>query len=144
MNWIILAVLTAFCFGLYNFFIKVASGSINQIAGAVILQIVAALVGGILLIYMKLSNQVLDVTSKGIYYSVLAGIAVGLAEILTFIVFSKNIPASVGTPIIIGGSILITALLGIFFLKESLSFIQYVAVFMIIAGVGILSMGVKH
>ncbi len=46
MSWIALAVLTAFFYGVYNFFIKIASGSIHQIVGAVILQVVAALVGG--------------------------------------------------------------------------------------------------
>ncbi len=46
MSWIVLAILTAFFYGVYNFFIKVASGSIHQIVGAVILQVVAALVGG--------------------------------------------------------------------------------------------------
>lgn len=46
MNWIVLALITATCYGAYNFFIKVSSGHINQIVGAVILQIVAALLGG--------------------------------------------------------------------------------------------------
>lgn len=46
MNWILLALATAFFYGTYNVFIKISSGHINQIVGAVILQIVAALVGG--------------------------------------------------------------------------------------------------
>ena len=144
MNWILLAVLTAFCFGLYNFFIKVASGSIHQILGAVILQIIAAVVGGGLLIYLKWIGQSFAVTDRGIAYSVLAGVAVGLAEILTFVVFSKNIPASVGTPIIIGGSVIVTALLGWFFLKESLTGIQILAILLIVSGVGLLTVGAKH
>lgn len=46
MNWILLAITSSIFFGAYNFFIKIASGHINQIVGAVILQIVAAVVGG--------------------------------------------------------------------------------------------------
>lgn len=144
MNWILLALLTAFCFGMYNFFIKVASGSIHQILGAVILQIVAAVVGAGLLLYLKLIGQTFTMTDKGIAYSILAGIAVGLAEILSFVVFSKNIPASIGTPIIIGGSVLVTALLGWFFLKETLSAIQVLAIVLIVSGVGLLTVGAKH
>jgi len=46
MNWIFLALVTAVFYGAYNVFIKISSGHINQIVGAVILQIVAALLGG--------------------------------------------------------------------------------------------------
>ena len=46
MTWIYLAITSAFLYGAYNFFIKLASGHINQIVGAVILQVVTALVGG--------------------------------------------------------------------------------------------------
>lgn len=143
MNWILLLTLAALCFGLYNFFIKVASGSIHQILGAVILQVVAAVVGVILLIYLKMTGENFSLSNKGIFFSVLAGIAVGLAEILTFAVFSKQIPVSVGTPVIIGGSIVVTALLGFLFLQEHLSLLQTIAVLLIITGVTLLSLDVK-
>ena len=35
MNWLLLALLGAFCFGAYNVFIKIASGYIHEITGAV-------------------------------------------------------------------------------------------------------------
>ena len=76
MNWLPLAILTALFYGLYNFFIKLSSGSINQIVGAVILQIVAALLGGAVLVYLKVTNNTFVVTGKGISYAVLAGIFV--------------------------------------------------------------------
>ena len=139
MNWLPLALLTAFAYGLYNFFIKVASGSINQIAGAVILQVVAAGLGVLLLLYIKLTNQPVLLSQKGILYSCLAGFFVGLAEILTFFVFARGVPASLGTPVIIGGSVLATALLGVLVLKEYLSPVQVLAIGLIVAGVALLS-----
>lgn len=138
MDWIILIFLTAIFFGVYNFFIKVSAGNINQIVGAVILQVVATLMGGAVLIYLKLINTPLHLSSKGILFAILAGIFVGLAEITSFYVFSKGISASVGIPIIVGGSVLVGALLGIVFLKESLNLIQYLAMAMIIAGITLL------
>jgi len=57
MNWILLAIITAIFYGMYNVFIKVSSGHINQIAGAVVLQIVAALVGGVILFVLKITHS---------------------------------------------------------------------------------------
>lgn len=140
MNWLILAICCAFSFGLYNFFIKVASGSINQVAGAVILQVVAALCGLVLLIYIKLKNQEIEITSKGVLFSCLAGFFVGMAEILTFFVFGKGTPASVATPVIIGGSVAVAAILGILILKEQLTLVQGLGTVLIIGGVVLLSL----
>ncbi|OGH77666.1 MAG: hypothetical protein A3C10_00590 [Candidatus Magasanikbacteria bacterium RIFCSPHIGHO2_02_FULL_48_18] len=139
MNWIFLAIMTAIFYGAYNVFIKVSSGHINQIVGAVILQIVAALVGGIILLIMKMTNSPLEISQKGVLFAVLAGIFVGLAEITSFFVFSKGVSASVGIPIIIGGSVLVGAVLGLTFLKETLNPIHYVAIAMVVVGVIILS-----
>lgn len=107
MSWIALTLLTAFFYGVYNFFIKVSSGSIHQIVGAVILQLVATLVGGAILLFLKLNSYPLAVTTKGVVYAVLAGLFVGLAEVTSFYVFSKGVSASSGIPIMIGGSVVI-------------------------------------
>jgi transporter family protein len=139
MHWILLAVMTAVFFGAYNVFIKMASGHINQIVGAVILQVVAALLGGIILLVLKISDSPLEVSSRGVILAVLAGIFVGLAEITSFYVFSRGISASVGIPIIIGGSVVVGAVLGVLFLKESLNWTQLFAIGMIVAGVVLLS-----
>lgn len=135
MNWILLAILTAFFYGTYNVFIKVSSGHINQIVGAVILQIVAALVGGLILLFLKITNSPLEISQKGVTYAILAGIAVGLAEITSFYVFSKGISVTVGLPIIIGGSVLIGAILGLTFLGETPNPIHYLGIATIVAGI---------
>jgi transporter family protein len=141
MNWLLLAVITAFCLGLYNFFIKLASGSIHQVAGAVLLQLVAAMVGGFLLLYIKSTRQVVSISQTGVLYSCLAGLSVGVAEILTFYVFTKGAPASVGTPVIVGGSVAIAAMLGWLLLREQISLGQVLGVGLIVAGVALLARG---
>ena len=139
MNWILLAVLSAIFFGAYNFFIKIASGHINQIVGAAILQIVTAIVGGTILIILKMTHGPLQISQKGILFAILGGIMVALAEISSFFLFSKGISASVGIPIIIGGSIVVGAVLGLTFLKETLNPIHYFAILLIVVGVIILT-----
>lgn len=139
MNWIFLAIITAIFFGAYNFFIKVSSGHINQVLGAVILQFVATLVGGAALLFLKMTHSPITITSKGVWFAILAGVMVGLAEITSFYVFSKGVPASVGIPIIIGGSILIGAVLGLTLLKETLNPIHYLAIVLIVIGTVLLT-----
>lgn len=143
MSWIYLALITACFYALYNIFIKLASAHIHEIAGAVILQVVAFVLGAAWLIYLKINHVPLKVNSKGIGLAVLAGIFVGLAEIFSFIVFSKGIPASAGVPVIIGGSMLIAAVIGFLWLKESLTLTNVLGLFLIIGGIWLLSKGGK-
>ena len=143
MNWLPLALLIACCLGLYQFFIKVSSGNIHEVAGAVILQGVAALLGSLLLLFFKLNGQALPVTPKGIWQAVAAGICVGLAEILTFVLFQKGVPVAAGTPLIIGGSLLVAVVLGWLFLKEALGSWQILGIFLILCGVILVSLQKK-
>ena len=101
-------------------FIKVSSGHINQIAGALILQAVAALVGGISLLFLKFTNSPIEISNKGVFYAILAGLFIGLAEIATFLC-SQRVTLSLGLPIIVAGSVVFGSLLGILFLKEVLT-----------------------
>ncbi len=139
MHWILLALLTATFYGLYNFFIKIASGQIHQIVGAVILQVVAALLGGLVLVYLRVTGASLNISATGARWAVLAGVFVGLAEITSFYVFSRGVSASLGIPVIIGGSVVVGALLGALFLRESLDLVSLAAIALIVSGVAILA-----
>jgi transporter family protein len=139
VHWIFLAILTAFFYALYNIFIKIASGSIHEILGAVILQMVAALLGGVLLLILKIRGTDMEISPRGIGLSVLAGVFVGLAEVFSFLVFAKGVPASAGIPVIIGGSVLFAGLIGLFFLREQFSFSALLGLLFIIAGIYFLS-----
>ena len=68
----------------------------------------------------------------------MAGVFIGLAEITSFFVFSKGISVSTGVPIIIGGSVVFASLLGILFLKETLTPIHLLAMLLIIVGIVLL------
>jgi bacterial/archaeal transporter family protein len=139
MNWVLLALTTAAAFGAYNVFIKLGSGKIDHVLGAVVLQVVAALLGGTYALFLHLSGRELPVTRAGFAWAALAGIAVGLAEIFTFLVFSRGAPASLATPIIMGGSILVTAVLGVLLLRERLGLPQLLGILLIGIGIALVS-----
>lgn len=140
-DWLPLALLTALCLALYNFFIKQASAHVPAAVGAVVLQLVAAALGAAWLLKLKLQGQPLAISGKGLGLAALAGLGVGLAEILTFAVFQRGVNASVGTPVIVGGSVLLTALLGLVVLREALSVPQAAGLLLIVAGIVLLARG---
>ena len=141
MNWLPLALLTALCLALYNFFIKLAADHVPPAVGAVVLQLVAAALGAAWLLKLKLQGQPLVVSGKGLAWSVLAGLGVGLADILTFVVFQRGVNSSVGTPVIVGGSVLLTAVLGLVVLREALTLPQAGGLLLIVAGIALLARG---
>lgn len=141
MHWLVLALLTALCLAFYNFFIKLAADHVSAAAGAVILQLVAAGLGGLWLVWLRLKGQPLELSGKGVGLAVAAGLGVGLAEILTFVVFSRGVPSSVGTPVIVGGSVLLTAVLGLVVLREALSWPQALGLVSIVVGIALLARG---
>lgn len=138
---ILLLFLAALMFGLYNVFIKLSSEHIQPVLGAVVLQFVAAFIGSGLLYYLYRTGTTLHVTARGVWLAVAAGAAIGLVEILTFMVFARGVPVAVGNPLIIGGSLIVTTGVGIVALREILNPVQVLAVALIIAGVGLLALG---
>ena len=140
-NWLPLALLTALCLALYNFFIKLASNHVPPAVGAVVLQLVAAALGGVWLLKLMLQGHPLALSGKGLGLAALAGVGVGLAEILTFVVFQRGVNSSVGTPVIVGGSVLLTAVLGLVVLRETLTFSQAGGLLFIVVGIALLARG---
>ena len=140
-NWLPLALLTALCLALYNFFIKLASNHVSPAVGAVVLQLVAAALGGVWLLKLMLQGHPLALSGKGLGLAALAGLGVGLAEILTFVVFQRGVNSSVGTPVIVGGSVLLTVVLGLVVLRETLTFSQAGGLLFIVVGIALLARG---
>lgn len=135
-----LLALAALMFGLYNVFIKVSAAHINAVLGAVILQFVAAFLGLAVLVYLRLSMpEPLQITNRGVGLAVLAGVAIGLVEMLTFYVYGRGIPVAVGNPLIIGGSLIVTTGLGVALLREDINVAQGAAIALIVGGVGLMA-----
>lgn len=139
MSYWLLAI-AAVMFGLYNVFIKLSADHINAVLGAVVLQFVAAFVGLGLLLYLQAgAGGTLQVSGRGLALATFAGVAIGLVEILTFIIYGRGIPVAVGNPLIIGGSLLVTTGIGVLLLRELISPSQLLGILAIAAGVGLLA-----
>lgn len=138
--WIGPALLCALAYAFYNIFIKKGSASIHPILGGVILQIIAALLGSILLAFIVIQGtddgeSVLYWDTAGIRWAICAGAAVGAAEILSFFVSSLGVQAMQSIPTIIGGSVFFGCILGAVLLQEVLTFRGWFGVFLICVGI---------
>jgi transporter family protein len=130
------------CYALYNIFIKKGSASIHPILGGVILQIVAAILGILLCSFLTFgpAQEKMFYDTEGISWAILAGIAVGAAEILSFVVNGMGVPAVKSIPIIIGGSVMFGTIIGRIFLAEMLSLRGWSGVLLIAIGVTLVGM----
>jgi len=139
--WIWPALLCALCYALYNIFIKKASASIHPVVGGVILQIVAAFLGTLLLIFIVAQDgtETLDFDRSGINWSILAGAAVGSAEMLSFFVMGMGVQATQAVPIVIGGSVMFGCILGAVWLHEILSLQGWIGVVLLVIGIAMVA-----
>jgi len=135
-----LVTVAAVMFGLYNVFIKASSDHIHAVLGAVVLQFVAAFMGLAVLLWLYRTHPAeISMTSRGLLLSALAGVAIGLVEILSFVVYGRGLAVAVGTPLIIGGSLIVTTGVGMAVLREHFNTIQFAAVGLIVLGIALLA-----
>lgn len=136
--WIIPALLCALSYAFYNIFIKKGSASIHPVLGGVILQLIAAVLGILLLTFIIVRDggtQELEWDWNGVQWSICAGIAVGLAEMISFFVSGLGVQAMQSIPILIGGSVMFGTILGFCLLGEVLSYHGWLGVVMLISGI---------
>ena len=134
-HWLPLALLIAVALGGYHVLLKLSAESIDQALGAVVLQLVAATLGGLVLVVLLGRGVSPRVSPRGLWLAAGAGACVGVAEILSFWLFSTGVPASRGVPVVVGGSILVAAVAGAVLLRERLCPTQWLGIALIVAGV---------
>jgi transporter family protein len=136
--WIGPALLCAAAYAFYNIFIKKGSASINPILGGVILQFVAALLGTVLLgglVWKEGGAEVITYDYWGVFWAVCAGLAVGVAEMLSFCVSGMGVQATQSIPIIIGGSVMFGSVLGAVLLHEQMTMHGWSGVVLLVIGI---------
>lgn len=139
MHWLLIALTTAFAYGAYNFFVKLTSGHIHQVAGAVILQGTALVIGAALLLVLKITGSEIQITPAGIKFAVCAGASTAIAEVLFIYLFSKGVRLTVGVPVVVGGAVLFATILALVILKEPLTARTAIGILCIILGIAALS-----
>lgn len=134
---IIFAVIAAVSFGLYSTFQNLGSKYVSPFLGAMIISL-AALLSGIIFFIINMKNINSRPDMKGIIFLILAGLFASGIDIFALKAYGSALPASVGGPIIIGGSIAVVAIIG-FFLGENVSFLKIVGLSFVIVGAYILT-----
>ncbi len=147
-SWILLVAITALYAG-YNLFIKVSSmyvppTSTTPIAATIFLQLAALCTSLLFALYlMNREGQVLKLTVPAYGWAVVAGLCIGLAEIGYFYIYrgaggQAPVAANVAVPIIVSGTIAITAIASYLVFKESFSAGQILGSGFILTGIAVI------
>jgi bacterial/archaeal transporter family protein len=89
-EWFWYAIAAAVLYGMHQVFTKLASAHIGDGLGGFVVEITAAFIIGVYLIYLKFFSQWNQpVTARGVIYSVLTGLCVGREQWLSFCYFRR-------------------------------------------------------
>jgi transporter family protein len=140
----LLITLATVSYTLFDFFASKASGQIDPNASAIIFNGLGALIPLAILALVRLGgSNTLPTTREGMINSVLAGISIAFFSILLIKIFEKGGLAYV-IPLIYGGSIILTSLLGWLLLKEKVSSFQLTGILVIALGIGMVVAAKSH
>lgn len=137
-TWFWYAIGAAVLYGLHQIFTKMASSSISDGLGGLVVEGTAALTILAYLAWLRFSghwNQ--KAAAPGIVYSITTGICVGAGTILFFLLFQKGGPLS-AVPMVLAGGAALMAIAGIVFFKEPPSAARLAGIAMAIAGLVLL------
>ncbi len=129
MNWLTTALFTILFYSVFDLFVKLASGKINDNLGAAIMNIVSFFVAFIWLLIRSYSGEQVSFTKPGIIYAVLAGIFVGLASIFFIRMFALGVNLSTGVPLVRVGMIVLGSFFGVLILKDGIN-LKYIIGFL--------------
>lgn len=136
----------------YNLLIKVSSAHVpaettSTILATICLQLTAlsasALFAAVLL---WRGGHTVQLTGPSYAWAAAAGLCIGGAEIAYFYLFGgighgRPMPASIAIPVIVSGTIVITAIVAHFIFRESLSTLQLLGGALVIGGIALMYLG---
>jgi len=122
--------------GLWNVFISSASRQMHPLLGALITELTAFTAGALIFLPVA-SSGFPKVSFKAVVMCMLAGLSVLLADFFILKAYKQGVQISIGGPIIIGGSIIVVTLMGVF-LGEKITLLKALSILMIVSGASIL------
>ncbi len=140
-SWFFYAVWAAFLYGLHQIFTKLAAERISDGLGGFVVEGTAALTILLYLAWLRFGGTWNQTSSAaGVFYSVLTGICVGAGTIMFFVLFQKGGPLS-AVPVVLAGGAALMAVVGILFLKESVSASRLLGIVLALVGLYLLRTG---
>ncbi len=134
---ILFAIIAAISFGVWTVFHQQAANKIDYLVGAIIISLTAVVLGLIFLL-PKIKSTALFSNPKGILFAVFAGVCALAIDFFALKAYGSGLAVSVAGPIIIGGSIAIATMIGLF-MGESLTLMKVLGLIFVIAGASILA-----
>jgi len=140
----LLLTLAVVVYALFGIFVSQAGGKINASLSSAILNGLGGLLPLIIWQVQRVTRGGLVATKpSGLVFSILAGVAVAAFSILLVTLYGRGGELSYVFPIIYGGAIAITAVVGWLVLGDVFSWTHLAGVTGIVAGIGLLALPVK-
>ncbi|MBU4257088.1 EamA family transporter [Patescibacteria group bacterium] len=134
---ILFAIIAAIAFGVWTVFHQQAANKIDYLVGAIIISFTAVVLG-LMFLLPKIKSTALFSNPKGILFAVLAGVCALAIDFFALKAYGSGLAVSVAGPIIIGGSIAVAAVIGLF-MGETLTLMKVLGLIFVIAGASILA-----
>lgn len=137
-EWFWYAIAAAVLYGLHQVFTKLASQHIGDGVGGFVVELTAALIIALYLVYLKFFGEWKQaLSSRGIFYSALTGICVGAGTVTFFLLFQKGGPLS-AVPMVLAGGAALMAVVGILFFREPATLIRVSGIVLSLLGLFLL------
>jgi uncharacterized membrane protein len=136
---IILLALAAIFYSAFFLFVDKASVNANGYFSSFIFNGLGAIVPLVVYFFLRQAKKMeaLPTTGASIGFAVAAGLSLSAFSIVLFRLFARGSGVSYAVPVIYGGTIILTTLLGALFLKESVPPLHLAGVLLITLGVGL-------
>ena len=137
--WLMYALITIIGYAGMDFFIKKASGKIDDyLLSTMIINFFALLPALLMYFWLKFTNQNVLVSKEGTIFSIIAGLFIGIGTITLIRMFSLGSNLSIGSPVVRIGTVVLTTLLGIFLLNESFETKQIIGILLSVLGISLI------
>ena len=136
--WLVYALITIIGYAGMDFFIKRASGKIDDFLGTVIINFFALVPAFLIYIWLRFSNSEILYSRDGAFYSMIAGLFIGIGSITLIKMFAIGANLSIGSPVVRIGTVILTVLLGTLLLNESFNTKQIIGIILSIVGITLL------
>lgn len=137
-EWFWYAIAAAVLYGLHQVFTKLASQHIGDGVGGFVVELTAALIIALYLVYLKFFGEWKQtLSSRGVFYSALTGICVGAGTVTFFLLFQKGGPLS-AVPMVLAGGAALMAMVGILFFREPATLIRVSGIVLSLLGLFLL------
>jgi len=134
-------VASVLAYALFGTFNAQAGGRIDPALSSTVFNGVAAVLSLVVVLLQKYAAHSTTIPTRvsGVVYSLLAGVAVGAFSILLINIYQRGGQLSYVFPVVYGGAIALTAVIGWLLLSNAVSPLRLTAVAIIAAGIVLLS-----